>query len=176
MIKLILKYSLYLIFFVATLIFFFPKENLYYFFEQKLFEKKVTISEEKIGGKATSFFINSSSIYFENNKISDVKNIDIDMFFFSNTVKITNVKIVDDLKNIVPSNIKFINFTHSVKNPIFVNIHSKGEFGEIFGTINLLNQQLKLNLQASKKMKSKYKNILKQMKFEKGAYFYEYQY
>jgi len=176
MIKLFFKYVMYFSLFIASFIFFFPKDNLYYLLEKKLSENKLIISNEVLEEKLLSYSIKKPDIYYENTKVSQLKDISFEMLFFKNSIKLSNIKIVDDFKKMLPENIDFITVTHNIKNPILLDIQSKGEFGTLSGTIRLYDKIVNINLNASNKMKQKYKSILKQMQLQKGVYTYEYKY
>lgn len=176
MIKLVLKYLIYTILFVMTLVYFLPKENMFYLLEKKLFENKIIISNEKITEKSFSTLIDDSDVYYNNLKFSKVNNIDISTYIFVNNIKITHVKISDDFKNFLPQNIKYININHSILNPTNLEIDSKGEFGELSGIVNLINRRITVTLNASNQMKNRYKIVLNRMKLKEGKYTYEYKF
>lgn len=176
MIKSIVKYLMYGVFFIISLMLFFPKENLYFFVEKKLLEKKIVISDEQVESKLFSFIVSNADVYYEGIKFSKVKTVDIDTYLFVNSINIKKIKISDGFKSFVPQNIDNIKLKYSVLNPMIIEIISTGEFGSLSGNINVLDRTIIVYLKASNKMKNKYKNILKQMKPEEGEYTYEYKF
>lgn len=176
MIKSIVKYLMYGVFFMISLMLFFPKENLYFFVEKKLLEKKIVISDEQVESKLFSFIVSNADVYYKGIKFSKVKTVDIDTYLFVNSINIKKIKISDGFKSFVPQNIDNIKLKYSVLNPMIIEIISTGEFGSLSGNINVLDRTIIVYLKASNKMKNKYKNILKQMKPEEGEYTYEYKF
>lgn len=176
MLKSIVKYFIYFVFFMTCLISFFPKENLYFLLEKKLAPYKVIVSNEKLNEKAFSLLIKDATIYYNDIEFATLQNMSISTYVFLNKINVKNVQVLDDFKNFIPQKIEYINMQYSIMNPTLIDVNSKGEFGEINGVIYLFDRTIKLYLQASPIMKSKYGTILKQMKFEEGRYIYEYKF
>jgi len=176
MIKVFLKYVLYLLFFIVTLIFFLPKENLYYLLEKKLVERNIIISKENIENKRFSFSINAPTVFYNEMEVLKIADINIVTSLITSNINMNNIKITSEFKSFIPENIDFIEMKYSIFNPLIVEWNSKGEFGILMGEVDLLKSRLTFHLKASKKMESLYKNILIQMKLEQGEYVYEYNY
>ena len=76
-----------------------------------------------------------------------------------------NINILDSLSSFIPTPIDEVVINHSMFNFYKIKIKSKGIFGEITGDINLFTKELKLEINASDKMKTSYSKLLKNMKF-----------
>ena len=176
MMKLILKYTIFILFFIYIFLLSFPKINFYYFIEQKLQKNDILISNEQIEDKALSFIIKDAKIFYKNIKISNIDNMSIYPYLFFNKIIINKIRISSDFEDFVPLNINNIVVNYHILNPIIVSLEASGEFGKINAQIDLIEQNIALYLVPSNKMKNKYRNILKKMKKIKGQDKYEYKY
>ena len=80
------------------------------------------------------------------------------------------------MSSFAPTPIDEIVFEHSIFSFNKVKISAKGTFGELNADLNLFAREIKIELNASSKMKNSYSKILKNMRFENERYFYEYKF
>ena len=97
-------------------------------------------------------------------------------YLFYTNVSLKNINILDSLSSFIPTPIDEVVISHSIFNFYKIKIKSKGIFGELTGDINLFTKELKLELNASDKMKTSYLKLLKNMRFENERYIYEYKF
>ena len=176
MIKLIVKYTVFILFVMYIFLISFPKINFYYFIEKKLQRSDILISNEEIEDNALSFIIKDAKIFYKNIKISNIDNIKIYPYLFSNQVNISNIKISSNFENFIPLNISNIDIKYNILNPIVVFLEAKGDFGTLSSQINLMDKNMLIYLSPSSLMKNNYNNILNQMKKINGQYKYEYKF
>ena len=174
--KKIVKFLLFITLFLFSFWAFFPKEQLYYFLENKLEKKKLVISNEILKEDIFSLNIKEAKIYFESINVSKVKEFSFKSYIFYSKIEISNIVLIDTFNNFAPSPIEDLLITHSLLNPMKIDIKSHGLFGELNGEIDLLSRVLKIELKQSNVMQSKYSNIIKNMRFEEGRYIYEYKF
>ncbi len=174
--KKIVKFLLFITLFLFSFWAFFPKEQLYYFLEKELEKKKVVISDEILKEDIFSLNTKEAKIYFEGINVSKVEYFSFKSYIFYSKVEISNMVLIDTFSNFAPSPIESLVITHNLLNPIKIDIKSHGLFGDLNGEIDLLSRVLKIELKQSNIMKSKYSNILKNMRFEDGRYIYEYKF
>ncbi len=172
--KKILQIFIYLLIFIFSLLFFLPKESMYNLLEKELIKYDVIVSNEKREESAFTFTIKDADIYVKGINLANVSKLELSTYLFYNNIELKNIKLLDSLQNMAPSPVRSATMTYSVLNFDKVMIKANGSFGKLDGYIDLINQKLVLNLDASSKMKKSYSRILDMMRFKNGRYVYEY--
>ena len=176
MMKKIFKFLIYIFTFFLFFLIFLPKENLYNLVEKELEKKQLIISDEKRDEKLFGLDILNAKLFFEQINISKIENISLETFILYTKIEIMNIALIDSFSQFAPSPIEKLVIKHSILNPNNFTIFANGAFGELNGTINIFNKELKVELSASKQMKNSYPKLLKYFKFENERYLYEYRF
>lgn len=175
MIKQILKYILLLGVFLIAFIAFAPKENLYFLLLDSLQKEKIIINSKKIEDRYLEFNIQNSDISYQGIDAVNIEELKIKTCLASSKVIIFNISIDDSMKQFLPSKIKTIKASHSILNPLFIDIKINLVQAKAYGVVDILEQKVILNLIPSQQFLKSYKKLLKQMKKqENGEYKIEY--
>jgi len=181
--KIILKSLVYFLFFLMMLIAFLPKENIYYFALEQLNNKKIELNQNKIDDGYFKFIVDELQIKYDGLKVSDISNVEFDMFIYQTKIDISNIKVDNSFSKFVPNKIDTLTLSHTIINPLSIDINSKFNLGFCTGTIDLLNRVVKLDIVVAKAFKTKYRYIVKELKKSKErsntkeeVYTYEYKF
>ena len=174
--KKIFKLFLYVFVFLAFFICFLPKESFYNLLEKELEKNQIIVSNEIKDDKAFSLIVSNADIFYQGINGAKIDEMRFETYLFYTNIRLKNLNILESLSSFVPTPIDEVVISHSIFNFYKIKIKSKGIFGELTGDINLFTKELKLELNASDKMKTSYSKLLRNMKFENERYFYEYKF
>ncbi|MEA1879131.1 MAG: hypothetical protein U9N11_00580 [Campylobacterota bacterium] len=132
-----------------ALLLFMPKQELYYKLEQLMETQTLKINEKSIEEGLFSLTINEADIYAKGIKIATAHKIDIFSVLFYSKIEVNLLKIDDSLNTMTPTDIESIKATHAVWNPLNVNIHTEGSFGSASGMLGLIDNDVRLDFNAS---------------------------
>jgi hypothetical protein len=170
----VLKYLLYVLFFIYALIYFLPKQFIYFYAEEYLENEKVVISSESSVEKSFGLKIEDAQISYKSIQSANIKEIEIDMVIFYNSIRVENIELSKAVASIFPQNIDNIDIKYSLLKPLNMTINAKGEFGEANGYLDIVEKKFSMKLKASKLMKSRFSQTLKNFrKNAQGEYIYE---
>ncbi len=169
----VLKFILFLIFILALIVAFLPKKNLYYLLEEELQKEKIAFSGEKIEDKLLYFEIRDAKIFYEDIEAGTLKRARVYPLFFWNMVEIEGISIDSDVARFVPKSTDFLRASHSIINPLKIQIEGVGDFGSLDGGVDILDRRVLLELNASSMMGTQYRNITSKMKQIDGKLVYE---
>jgi len=173
MVKKIVKFFAYMLFFLSALVVFSPKSSLYYFGEQQFKKFGVIISDEKLEETLSSLNIENLDISTKEIDTALIQEADITLLLVYNSVKFTKIKLSSLVESYLPSKIDSLDITYTIFNPFYITADGIGEFGEASAEVSLLDRNASVVLKPSKKMLSKYKKSLKMFKKSKnGEYVY----
>ncbi len=168
------KIFLFVILFIYTLVVFLPKKELYYLGERYLAKYKVYISNETLSDLGIAFFVKDGTIYYEGINGGKVESISVILTLLYNKIEISDVAISDDLKDLVPGNVKSVSATYGVWLPHLVSLEGNGEFGEFDGDVNLIERKVKIVFNPSKEVETKFTDQLRRfLKKTEEGYLYE---
>ena len=174
MVRKILNFFLYLLFFIGALMYVTPKISLYYFAEQQIKPLGIIISKEILTDSGFSLEIKNANISAKGIESAVIQNMNLKLLGFYNNFSAHNIQLASVADSFLPLNIKFINIKHSIFNPLFITGEAKGAFGEAILKIDILKRVIQLKLLPSKEMKNRYKRTLQNLKKNKnGEYIYE---
>lgn len=163
----------YALFFVLALMYFTPKVALYYFAESKLKQYDVIISDENAVDNGLTLSIEDASLSVKDINSVDIKEINIAIFTLYNRVSLNDLKLASTASDFIPTNIKFVDITYSIFNPLHVSADAKGEFGVADVDVDLLDRRVLLRIEPSNLMKRKFRSSLRNLKRSKdGGYEY----
>lgn len=174
--KFIFKSLVYFVFFVICIFVFLPKVSLYYLLEKELAKNKIVISNEVINDKTFSFSVNGADVYFEGINVALIKSLNIKTYLVYTDISVNKIRVLESLKNMIPSPIEKLDIKHSVLDITKIKIYSKGSFGVVDGFVDLIERKVILKLKATNNMKQNYYQVLNQMILKDGRYVYEYKF
>ena len=169
----ILKLLGYTLFFILALIYFMPKQSIYYFAEKKLAENKIILSHESVVDSGFSLKLSNANISYNAIESATVKNIDIKMLIFYNSLSVENIELSSMASSFVPLHIRTLNVQYTFFNPLNIVAKVSGEFGEANAKLNILDKNITILLTPSELMLNKYKNTLQNLKKNQSG---EYEY
>lgn len=174
MVKRFLKFFTYFAFFVLALIFFAPKIGMYYFLEHKLKAYDVLISGETLQDKGLSLSIKNAQIFVKSIDGATIEECDMTLLLFYNSVNARVITLSQIAKPFVPLQIDTLQISHTILNPLRINLHTKGEFGTAEVSFHVLEKTLHVELTPSEIMNKEYKNSLTEFtKSENGGLTYD---
>jgi len=179
MVKKIVNFFLYLLFFMIVLLYFTPKISLYYLAEQKIKPiSGVIISKESLKDNGFSLEIDNAHISLKGIDSAVIEKINIKILGFFNTLNINNITLSSVADSFIPLHIESIYMHYSLLNPLNIIGKIEGDFGEASVIISLnkdrLQPHLLVTLTASSKMKKGYRRTLRNFKKNKeGEFIYE---
>ncbi len=163
-----------MVFFILALTFFIPKTNLYYLLESKLQNYNLVVSDEVIKESGFYLELKDAKIYFNSIQSAEVTKMELSTFLVYNSLDISGIKLSTLSKSFLPIDIKNINATYSIFNPLNLTVVSNGDFGVANGYINLLDKKISIKVKPSKMMLKRYKKTLKFLeKNQDGTYSYD---
>jgi len=178
--KFILKTISYIVFFIAIFIALLPKENLYFMGVKKLYREKIELSQTSIVDNYFGLKIQNLNIKYENIDVADISKLDIATYIFSTKIDIRNIIVNSAFNKFAPQTIRSINISHSILDPLKIDISSKFTQGEAKGYVDLLNRVIKIDIIVSRSFRSKYRQltrVLKKVKNkDKKREYYSYEY
>ena len=175
MIKQIFKYILLLAIFLIALIAFAPKENLYFFLLESLQKEKIVVKTKDLEDNYLEFSIKNSEVSYQGIDAVNIKELNIKTYIVKSKIEILNISLDDSMKQFLPSKIKNIQLSHSILNPLFIDIKANLIQAKVYGVVDILEQKVILNLAPSKQFLKSYKKLLRKMKKQKsGEYKIEY--
>lgn len=174
MVKKLLKFFSYSLFFIFALILFVPKESFYYLLEQNLKKFDVIISNEKLEDKTISLDIKNLDISAKGIESLKIKEANIVILGLYNAVELQKIQLSSLVENYLPAKIDSIDISYTILHPLVLQADGHGEFGDARVSVNLLDRNATLILKPSKVMFSRYRNSLRKFKKSKnGEYIYE---
>ncbi len=173
MVKKILIFFAYLMFFITSIIYFIPKVNLYYFIESKLKPSSVIISMEEVQDKGLNLEIRNAKVFFKSIESAEVSKVNLSAFLVFNKFHAQDITLSSIAKSFIPIKIDNIDVIVSILSPLNAHIYATGEFGKAYGVYNIMDKSLNIKLTPSNTMKNKYKKTLNELKkSENGEYEY----
>lgn len=169
-----LNYFFVSFFFIISSMFFLPQKNIYYLAEKILEKNQTYISNETIDQKLFGLDIKNLEILFEDIKIGNIQDVQMNFLGFYNKIVINKTLIKAGNFTFIPKNIEIVEAKYSILTPLKILLFSQSDIGTINGFISLNDQKLFLELRPSKDAKMKYANVLKVFTAQKeGLYTYE---
>lgn len=173
MVKKLLRFFAYTLFFIVALILFTPKSSIYYLLEQNLKKFNVVISKEQLKESPLSLNITNANISINAIDSAIINECDITLLLFYNKLLFSNIKLSSIVETYLPSKISSLEIDYSVLHPFILKANAEGDFGEVSTVLYFLDKSASVILKPSKNMVSNYKNSLRYFKKnKKGEYTY----
>ncbi len=173
MVKKLMKFFAYSLFFMGALAVFIPKSSVYYFLEKNMKQFEVVISNETLHATALSLNIQNLEVSTKGIDTALIDEADITLLLFYNKLHFTNIKLSSIVEAYLPSKISNLDISYTIFNPLVVNLKAKGGFGVAKGTLNIMQRALNISVEPSKIMLRRYKRSMRMLKkSENGEYIY----
>jgi len=164
----------YTFFFLLALMYFTPKSSVYFFLEEKLKQADVVISSEQLEDKGLTLGIANADLSFKSISSAKIDKATITFFAVYNSLNLNGVTLSSAANAYVPLDIENAKIVYSIFNPLNVKINAVGEFGELTGEFNVVDNALHLKVNPSKEMIKNYQSSLKKLgKTENGEFIYD---
>jgi len=174
MVKKIIIFFAYTLFFVSALIYFTPKSSLYFFLEEQLKEHDVIISKEEVNDNGFILNLKGADISYKSIDSATVDNADIKLLLLYNSINLKGITLASTAKSFAPLSVQSVDVVYSIINPLNATLHAVGEFGELDAEFDIASNTLHLNLKPSKVMLQNYKGTLRNLsKIENGEFVYD---
>ncbi len=173
MVKKVLKFFGYSLFFILALIFFSAKTGVYYFAETQLKQFDIVISNEKFKENFFTLDVKNLDVTAKKIEIAKINQADFTLLFLYNAIHFEDIKLSSLSQNYLPSKIKTVDISYTILHPLTLSLKAKGDFGELNVSLLVLNKHLEATLKPSKLMLHTYQNSLRQLKkLKNGEYTY----
>jgi len=173
MVKKLLKFFGFSLFFLFTLVAFMPKESFYFLFEKELAKFDVVISSEILDENLFSLGIQNLEISAKEVDTAVVQNAEITLLAFYNSVSLQNIELSSLVDAYVPSSIEHFKVSYTLLNPLVIYADALGEFGEASASFSILDRELQAVVKPSQRMLKEYKKSMRMLKKdENGEYVY----
>jgi hypothetical protein len=149
MIKNSLKYPLFGLIFIFSLVAFLPKENIYFYYLEKLQEKKISIQNEERSSSPFHFLIVNGDIFYKEINAFKIESIDISYLLVYGKIAISNV-LFDGLT------IEQIDFKWNLLSPFVFDIVIISNEINGYGKYDILDKGFELYLKPSSEVVKKY--------------------
>ena len=160
---------------LITLIYFIPKVNLYYKIEHEMQPYGIVINGEHIDDKSLWLEITDARLYLHKIETLHIDNSQIMLFGLYNLIKLKDITAAPTLAQFMPKKIQSAQMHYALYNPLYIKATAAGDFGDAKITIDLYERLITISIDASKLMKSKFSQTLKNFsRDKKGVYHYEY--
>lgn len=168
---------LYLTVILALLLFFAPKRQLYYLAEKNLAPYGVVLSGESIHDWGWVFALKNGALYYDDLFIANLNEISLMPLLVYNSLSFSSFALSEDMQQFLPGTISELRVYHSVVDPLRLRLSGFGDFGEIDGSVHLLDRNASLTLNPSATLLESNAIWLKQLKKQpSGEYLYEASY
>ena len=105
--------------------------------------------------------------------MANTADLQLNIFFFYNSLNIENIKMDESLQSMAPKVIDELNVKYSVLNPLNVTLDGLGSFGTATGVVALKAKQVRIDFPVAKEIQT-FKKFLK--KDKTGGWYYEKNY
>lgn len=173
MVKKLLKFFGYTLFFLFALVAFMPKENLYYLAEKELQKFEVVISEERPQERLFSLDIENLSLSAKEVEVAKVASAEVMILGLYNSVALKSIELSTLIESYLPAHIESVTLRYSIINPLNITAFVQGEFGEAELAFDIINRELFARVKPSDVMQKNYKKTMRMLKKEEdGGYSY----
>ncbi|MEA2019871.1 MAG: hypothetical protein U9N59_15675 [Campylobacterota bacterium] len=178
MLKTLLKYTVYFVFFIFMIVVLLPKNNIYFLLQKEIKQYSVELITKDVVSSYFTLALKDTNIKYENIDVGQVSNVEVTTYLLSTKVDVDTIKLDSMVSKFIPSDIDKVSLEHSIMNPNEVNIQIDFKDGLAFGSVDLLQRVVKLNITISKKLQSQFRQTIRVLKKTKtkGNYTYEYKF
>ncbi len=148
------KILIFILVFFGSVIVFMPKINLYNTLEKFLKDERILIKEKKISDNLISLDIEGATLFYDGIKSLEIGSLKVKPWLITNEIILTDIKPSAVIKKQLDVQADNIEITYSLWDYKNINIFAEGDFGEVSGVFEILDEKsgkLHLVLDASKK-------------------------
>jgi hypothetical protein len=149
-----------------------PKENLYYTLKNILKNERVTLTEEILSDNFISLDSSNISLFYDGIDSVKIDSFSVKPLLIYNKIDLENVSASDDLKKMFNFSATSVDITYAIWDFKNINIVAEGDFGEISGSIDIIDQSIKLLLEPTLRFE-KSQIINQYFKKSEEGYIYE---
>jgi hypothetical protein len=173
MVKKLVKFFAYTLFFFFALIAFTPKSSVYFLLEQNLKKFDVIISKESLEESLLTLHIQNLELSAKGIESAVVQNADVTLLGFYNNIALQNIELSSVVDAFLPPKIESATVSYTILNPLEIKAVAIGDFGEAHVAFDILGRKLSATLTPSPRMLKEYRSSLKEFKKdENGGYVY----
>ncbi len=173
MVKKLGKFFAYTLFFVFALILFTPKSSLYFLLEENMKQFEAIISKEKIEDSLFTLRMQNLELSLKGVESALIEKADITLLGLYNSVAFYNIELSSVVDAFMPPNIENATVSYTVLHPLQIRAVALGDFGKAHVTCNIIDRNVSIVLEPSKRMLSEYRNSLNEFKKDsQGGYVY----
>ncbi len=136
-----------------AIVFLMPKVNLYYTLKQFAQQEKVTIIQKDLQDRWFDLKVTDADIFYDGINSAHVGTLKILPWIFYNKISALDVESGKDIKKMFDFKAQSVSVVLSILNPFVAKIDASGNFGKVYGTLNLKKGKLKLICEPSNKFK-----------------------
>jgi len=173
MVKKVIKFLSYCLFFALALIAFSPKSSFYFLFEKELKKFDVVISKESLHETFLSLEVEHLDISAKKIESATVGSAEITLLLLYNSITLQDISLSSLVESYLPSKIEHFTVGYSLLNPLNITAEAEGDFGEASVVFEIDSRVLRVSLKPSKTMQKKYYKSMKLFTKDKnGEYSY----
>jgi len=148
------KILIAILFFILGVVLFMPKINLLYTLEGLLKQEHIELREDSLKDRWIDLNLQNALVLYDGVESLQARVLTISPWLFYNTIKAYDVEPSSTLKNMLNVKADSVSITHSLLDYKKANIEAIGDFGKIYGDIDLKKRKVKLILEASDSFKN----------------------
>lgn len=162
---------------LVTVLYFTPKTNLYYKLEHKLQPHGIIIHNEHVDDRWFWLEITDAQLYVQKLESLHIQKMQVMLFGVYNRVELEGITLASTFGHFVPKDIQTAKLHYAIYDPFHIKATVVGGFGDAEITLDLYEGLARVDIKASKLMKSKFSATLENFtRDKKGVYHYEYRF
>ena len=174
MVKKIVFFFAYLLFFIVALIYFTPKSSIYFALEEELKKYDIVVSGEEIIDNGFTLEIKSANVSLKSIESATLSQTSIKIFVLYNSLSFKDILLSSTAKSFVPLHVDVIEIVYSISNPFVVTAYGTGEFGKVEAEFDIVDRNFHLDLMPSEVMQKGYRSTLSNLnKNDNGDFSYD---
>jgi len=148
------KILIAILFFILGVVLFMPKINLLYTLEGLLKKEHIEIREDTLKDRWIDLKLENALVLYDGVESLVAKELTISPWLFYNSIKAYEVEPSSTLKGMLNIKADSVSITHSLLSYKKASIEAIGDFGRIFGDVDLLDRKVHLVLEPSDSFKN----------------------
>ena len=158
------KIILFITMFLFGIVLFMPKVNLYFTLENFAKKEHVEVKEGTLKDRWIDLNIKDATIFYDGIASLNANELTIAPWLFYNKVTALGISPTKEIKSMFDVNADKVSLIYSVLDHKYIMIEAEGDFGQIEGTLDVIEQKVRLILTPSQKFKN---NTLVRQYFKK---------
>jgi len=158
------KIILFITMFLFGIVLFMPKVNLYFTLENFAKKEHVEVKEGTLKDRWIDLNIKDATIFYDGIASLNANELTIAPWLFYNKVTALGISPTKEIKSMFDVTADKVSLIYSVLDYKYIMIEAEGDFGQIEGTLDVIEQKVRLILTPSQKFKN---NTLVRQYFKK---------